>query len=271
MQTRNKNIQQLIGVITGLLFCINVSAQGAVDGFNKGKGNLDLVFSSFFERSGYYFAGLERRKLERNLIGISVYGAYGITDKWDVIAATPLINFQPQDAQLFTKYRVFKVHLTNKLQWDLFPAMGVSFPMSNYKTETANAIGQRATQFMPKLITQFTGNKWFVQAQGGYNHALSPVVSSAVGSIKAGYFNSGWYFDCWFEHQEGFGDKDYLGSVPFDSFRELVVTYNKVGVSIYKSFNQKIGGTLNISQVINGRNIGQATALSVGIVWKPLQ
>lgn len=245
-----------------------IFGQGLVDGFSKGKNKLDLAFGAFYQHSDIYFAGRNPIQYERNLIGLSAFGAFGVTDKLDVIASIPVINFQFQDASLFVKYKVIDTKIKES-QFSLFPAIGISFPTSNYATETGQAIGQRATQIQPKLIGQYTFPKqWFIQVQGGYNYTLDPVPSSAVFSSKIGFYRNKIYADLWFEQQEGFGSIDYKGSEAFSTFRQFVVSYQRIGGTFYYQPHKKVGYTLGASYILNGRNIGKAIAYNIGIVLK---
>lgn len=251
-----------------LLFSNLAFGQGLVDGFSKGKNKLDLAFGTFYQHSDIYFAGRNPINYERNLLGISAYGAYGLTDKIDIIASIPLINFQLQDGGTFIKYRLFSKQI-NKTKFDLFPAVGLSFPLSNYNTESGQAIGQRATQIQPKIIGQLNFPKqWFIQFQGGYNYTLDPVPSSAIASSKLGFYKNKIYADIWYEYQEGFGNIDYKGNEAFTSFRQFVVSYQRVGGSFYYQPHTKVGYTFNTSYILNGRNIGKAIAISFGVVLK---
>ena len=243
-------------------------AQGVVDGFFKGKNNADIALSLAFDNSSKYFAGTNKIDLKRSLFSVGVFGEYGLTEKWDIIASLPVINGKPQDATIFTKYEAARIKLKSA-SLSIIPAVGVSFPASNYNTETGQAIGQRATRIQPKLVVQLAlKNGLFFQAQSGYNYALSPVTSSVPFSFKTGFSKGRIYMDAWFDFQQGFGIKDYQGSVPFDSFRELVVSYTKIGGVFYFAINKHWGTFINGSQVLRGRNTPVATTIGTGVVYR---
>ena len=212
--------------------------------------------------------GHTRSTFKRSLFSVGVFGEYGLTEKWDIIASVPVINGKPQDATIFTKYEAARIKLKSA-SLSIIPAVGVSFPASNYNTETGQAIGQRATRIQPKLVVQLAlKNGLFFQAQSGYNYALSPVTSSVPLSFKTGFSKGRIYIDGWFDFQQGFGNKDYQGSVPFDSFRELVVSYTKIGGVFYFAINKHWGTFINGSQVLKGRNTPVATTIGTGVVYR---
>jgi hypothetical protein len=255
----------LIGLFF-LGFSMSVSAQGNVDGFFKSKGELDLAFSGSYSASKTYFSSVGLINFERNQVILGAYGTYGITDKWNVILNLPLINFKPQDAAVFTKFKLVDVKGENG-EFTLAPALGFSFPMSNYRYQSGQAIGQQAIQIQPKLIIQYKHKaNWFIQTQGGYNYAFDPIPSSVSASVKLGYIYKAWYFDAWFDYQYGIGGEDY-GLIKPD-FRKLGVSYDKVGGVIYRNVGKKTGVFVNGSYIFSGRNIGKAYAVSAGFVLK---
>lgn len=252
--------------ITGISF-FGIS-QGLLDGYLKGKKNLDLAFSAVYESSEKFYAGTQSLALPRDIFSIGAFGAYGITNKWDVVVNIPLINGQLQDGAIGTKYQLLKTKIGGK-NLSILPALTFATPLSNYNTENSQSVGQRATLLSPRLIIQQSlPFGLFIQLQSGYNYAISPVASSVPFSAKVGGGFGKLYVDLWYDYQKGFGDKDYSGSVPYSSFRELVVNYNRIGGVIYYTIKEKTGMFLNYSYTINGRNTAQAIGIGVGVVFK---
>lgn len=251
------------------LFVSNsVLGQGLFDGFLKGKGNNDLALSFASQNSTQYFAGRNLIDYKRNLGILNLFSEYGLTKRMDVIASVPLINFKLQDASLGLKYAVVDKQI-GKGKLTLMPAVAFSTPLSNYATDIGQAIGQRATTFQFRGIMQYRFNdNWFVQSQAGYHYTLDPVPSAYVFSGKVGYMQNKLYIDVWYDRQDGIGDKDYQGTVPYDSFRELVVSHQRVGGVVYHQTFKKYGLFVNWSYLFDGRNAGKAYSVGAGCVWK---
>lgn len=248
------------------LFCHLSWAQGAIDGFLKGRGNLDMALTGAYQHSTKYYDGLGLYDYERSLTIINLFGEFGITDNWDVLASIPMINWQFQDAGIHTKYG-FNLKV-GKSNLRLIPAGGISFPISKYEPHTGQAIGQRATQIQPRMVVQFDGKRgYFIQAQGGYNYALDPVPSSMPLSAKIGIYRSKIYADVWLDYQKGIGGKAWHVD-PISSFRELFVTHTRVGGVFYYAPKPTYGFFINGSYVLDGVNIGKAITLGAGFVYK---
>ena len=107
---------------------------------------------------------------------------------------THVLNLSPQDASLSVKGRILNLGMGESIKFTFGAAAGLSAPISNYNTESSNAIGQRATVVDGRLFFQFhINNGFFIQAQGGYGLAGEPVPSFVPVSIKMGYTSS----ICW--------------------------------------------------------------------------
>lgn len=242
-------------------------AQGNVDGFFKSKGDLDVALSGTYVYSRVYFAGTSPITYKRDQSIIGAYGVYGLNDKWNCIVSLPVINYKAQDLALFAKYKLFYREIEGG-DFTVAPAFGLSFPVANYDTESGQAIGQKAFTLQPKLVVQFKSfQNWFVQIQTGYNYSFNPVPSSYSASAKVGYIYQNWYFDAWYDYQLGIGGKNF-GSGNVNSFRELGVSYERVGGVIYVSMGKRIGAFVGVSTILSGRNIGDANAFNAGVVLK---
>lgn len=255
-------------IITALtILCSSVIfSQGVLDGYFKGKGTLDLAVSGFNQSSNNFFTNTGGLTIPRSLTSFGVFGQYGITSKLDVVVNVPFINFQFQDISLAAKYELMKTELFGK-QLSVIPALVFATPISNYSTNTTEAIGQRATVISPRLIVQQSlFGSLFFQIQTGYNLAVTPVVSSFPLSMKIGGSHKKLYADFWFDHQTGFGGLDY--PVSGDLFRELGVSYNRVGGVFYYGLKNNFGAFFNYSYTLSGRNTPQALGVGTGVVLK---
>lgn len=243
-------------------------AQGPVDGYLKGKGNLDVALSGFYQHSEKFYSGLGLINYERTLTGATFFAEYGVTESADAIVSIPFINGAFQDASIFIKYRLFRKQFGDSFPLTIMTAFGSTFPISNYPTQTGQSIGQRAVQFQPKLVLQYnTKSGVFIQAQSGYNYTLDPVPSSIPFSAKIGYAGNKLYSDLWFDYQKGLGDIIWSGGASID-FRTLHVSYSKIGGVIYYSIKPKIGIFVNGSYILSGINIGKAYSVGAGFVYK---
>lgn len=256
----------LIGLIVAFIYPSKTHAQSAIDGFMKGRKTLDLALSGAFQTADEYIGANGRFDYKRDLSIFNIFGEYGINDKWDVVATLPVINGQLQDAAAYSKYKWTELALSSQ-KLSVLSALGFSTPLSNYETQSGQAIGQRATQFHGHIVLQTTlpaGFYW--QIQGAYHHTLAPVPSSYTLSSKLMYTKNKFYFDLWYEYQKGLGSITYTNSSV--DFRTLTVDYQKIGGVVFYNLKKNWGCFVNASYIFTGLDTNLASTLSLGVTKK---
>jgi hypothetical protein len=255
-------------IIVNSLF---ISAQGRVDGFYKGKGNIELAFGGGAEFATHYFAGNNRIGLSRTILNTSLTIGTGLLDRLDLYLNIPYVKIgkfsSVQDGSIFLKYLIAKKKLSNgELSFSL--AGGYSSNLSDYQISGINAIGQRAKVLDLRPVIHYQDGGWFTTLQFGYNYKFDPVPNATNASIKFGKATAKYYFDVWYENQHSFGGFDYLGTPAPPSFRELGVSYHKVGGTYYVPIGKRFGFFIGAAFVLTGRNIGQGPIVNIGLVMK---
>lgn len=244
------------------------NGQGLVDGFFKGKNKLDFAISGFTQRSEKFYDGIGLIQYKRSLTGVGLFAEYGLRENFDMIVNIPFINGSFQDGTVVMKYGIPFNRSAKERRISLIPALGISFPLADYNTESGQAIGQRALQIQPKFLFQWNTTKGlFYQVQAGYNYAFEPVPSSFITSAKLGYSFGRFYSDVWFEYQHGIGGKAWHVDA-ISSFRELFVTYSRLGGVFYSQLNQRFGIAAGGSYVFSGVNIAKAWTANISLVIK---
>ncbi|MDX1350411.1 MAG: hypothetical protein R3279_09200 [Putridiphycobacter sp.] len=277
-------------IVVCLLFTALSFGQGRVDGFLKGKGNLDIALGSNFEANPNYYAGTKLIALQRNILSVNAFFAYGITNKLDVNLSIPYVNVNGveagiQDPAVFLKYKLFSAplyHIRTGVEQDglrmkegaklhLLLAGGFSSNLTNYQTGGGSAIGQQAKTIDIRPVIHITDLPFgvFITIQGGYNYKFDPVPDAIPFAAKIGLAKAKWYADLWYDGQHGIGGFDYQGFPSPPSFRELGVSYHKIGGTFYKPINQKLGWYAGASYMLAGRNISKGIGGNIGLVYKP--
>jgi hypothetical protein len=273
-----KNIICLVFIV---LTVNTVNGQGRVDGFFKGKGNLDFVLSGGYENNKNYFAGKNKIALGREIFIANTFIAYGITNRLDVNFSMPYIMVNTntrglQDASLFFKYKLMPINIgavegegVPKIYGDLILAGGVSSNFTDYQTEGGSAIGQQAkTIDLRPVLQMYFLHGIFATLQVGYAYKFNPVPNSLSPAIKVGIAKAKIYADVWYEYQYSFGGLDYQGTPIPSSFRELGVNFHKIGTTVYTPIKNKFGIFVGGSYLISGRNTSQGLGVNAGIVLK---
>lgn len=279
--------------LTIALFHLSAFAQGPIDGYMKGKKNLDIALSYTYSASDNYNDGEGNElDLEYKAHMASLFAEYGISDKVGAVMTLPYVvgqgerNFQ--DMGLFVKYRPFYKSLSDKNKIGLILSTGYSFPVSNYQPDVTGALGQRAKVIPLKAIAQAEFDKGiFVNLTGAYHARLDRVSDETLETVQA--TNPGFnetkpgnyatlmlkggmamryiYFDLFAEYQKTFGGVDYEDSVVKPA-QLYAVDYLKIGGVFYYAMDEHAGFALNASYIPFGRNIGNIFSFSAALIVK---
>ena len=287
---RQKRMKKILVII--IVFPLFLIAQGPIDGYLKGEGNLDMAAGMNFSRSrDYYGTNNQVYQLPYSADMFSVFAQYGIKEKLDAVVTIPFIfgQFENkfQDMGLFLKYRPIYKEFNKKGKFGTLLSAGYTFPMSDYTPDATGALGQRAQIFPLRLVSQvefYSG--FFFNVTGTYNvrvdklseetitsmNALNPNFvladpeNSAVFLMRAGVATTHHFFEAILEYQKTFGGVDFVPGVVQPS-QLYGVDYLKVGATYYYGFETN-GIALNTSFIPRGRNIGNILSISLSFIIK---
>ena len=247
-----------------------------LDGWTKGKGNMDLALSTTFEQGTGFYAGEELIDLTRTQVVASIFAARGITKDLDVILSIPYVNISGsggfQDIAFWLKWAPIQTDLGQNWKMSLVAAGGISTPMSNYGTESVSSIGQQATVFMPMALAQFQHNRtgFFFNLSSGYHFKTEPTPDLVPFTFKAGLAKTKYYLEVYFDVGVSQGGKDYRGQGELapDSFTEIGANWSKLGAKYYQPLNDRYGFSCEAFKTLSGRNYDNSIGLAAAFIWK---
>lgn len=268
-----------------------LAAQGVLDGFMRGKGNIVTALSYSNESYDTYFVGDTKTQnpnlgtIKTNSLGIFVSG--GVTDYLDVIVSAPYISAKAtqgfisdqdgfQDISLFVKGRFLNRSFDNGATLSLMAAGGISTPLSDYIADSPVSIGNQSTQLDGRLIAQYRFSQGiFIAAQTGYikrgnvdlDRGLEVSVPDAWDYIlRTGGSYKKWYADAWLQHQNSRNGTNIGPGVPFPSND---IDFTRIGFTLYhpipkfENFGIAVGGGFTLS----GTNIGKSDRFSASLIY----
>jgi hypothetical protein len=277
----------LFFVIQGLV------AQGPIDGYLKGKGNVDIAVS-FSRNTAKTFLGADNQVYNEAFKGslVSVFAEYGLTNQLDIVATLPYTFTSEQsglqDGSLHLKFRPFQFKPKQGGAFHIITAAGISGPLSQYRPLAAGAIGQRAVIFQPKLVLQWeTAIGPFFNLTCGYHLRFDELKETDIRAIqvlrpdyspsspkdytsllfKVGLPAQHYYLDAWVERQITNGGSNYAPMVP-DLPQAYGVTYTQIGGTAYYSDSGKNGVYLSSGYLLHGRNVSKIFRITLGVVIK---
>lgn len=252
-----------------MLLAFAVSAQGPISGFMPGRGVTIVAPAYSTEHFNDYLFGKEKMASPLRTNAYSLYLEHGFSDTFALVVNIPYlkiddINRGLQDGGIFIKYRNQRQQYKSG-NLSAITALGLSFPLSAYPTQTAHPIGAGAISFQGRFLMQYNFQSGaFLQAQSGLEFRLLEVIQVAMPVLVRFGYGSKWYFaEGWVEWYNTFGngiDSNTSGGAGSDWLR--------VGATLYfpvvKNFGVFVGG----ARVLTGRNIGLSNRLNVGAVYR---
>lgn len=273
-------------------------SQGLIDGFMRGAGKGVVALSYSSENYKNFYKGTTLVS-EPNLgtittQSISLFAAVGLLNQLDIVASLPYITASPsqgtlssqsaiQDIAIALKWKPIELKIENIGTVSGIVSAGVSTPMSEYVADAAVAVGHHFSSGDVRVLGNFmTDFGLFASVQAGYNRrgdvnldhvtldgTMKTTVPDAVDiSTKIGFGTSEYYIDAWIQNQTSRGGTD-IGNTDA-SFPSNGVSFSRIGFTGYYPlplFDRMFGVSISGSNTLDGRNVGNSTRFSVGLVY----
>lgn len=275
-----------------ITFAISSSkAQGLLDGFMRGKGQIVTALSYSNESYDTYFVGSNKTQNENlgtiKTNSVNFFVAGGLTDYLDVVVSLPYIETSAtqgfwsdqkdfQDINLFLKGRFFENNFTESGKLSILGAIGVITPLSDYIADAPVSIGSKSTQLEGRLIAQFrTSLGIFVAAQLGYSKRGNVTIDRGLEVsvpdawdyiVRAGGSYKKLYADAWLQHQNSRNGTNIGPGVPFPSNE---IDFSRIGVTLYHPVPklENFGVALSAGFTLSGTNIGKSDRFTASLVY----
>ncbi len=289
-----------------LLICVlpfSTFAQTITDGLMMAKKDLCTGFMFSQDKWTNYWEGDLKR--ENESIGtmtsqsIMWVGAYGVTDKINVIAMLPYVNnkfdngtFRPakgiQDLTIAAKYNFLTIEGAGS-RFKTFAGLAFSTPMSDYTPDYFPlSLGAHTTNLSWRLTQNFKmENGFYVTASGAYtwrsNTKLDRTAYFTNGQlyrtdevkmpnvfdfvVSLGYMKSGFQGELFYTQQNTLGGDDIRRQdMPFVSNR---MNFSKTGAlaMYYLPKPQGLAVRASVMLTVAGRNVGESTNLMGGLLY----
>ncbi|MCU0352509.1 MAG: transporter [Cytophagales bacterium] len=289
-----------VWLVLSFLLVGRLAAQTPTDGLMMSRGNFCAALVYNHSQWNQYWEGTNFRA-NPNLGTVSMQsgmamGALGITDNLNLIVALPYVQTRAsasylqgqrgfQDASVWLKYRFAKTQVVGGTL-SAFVTGGVSTPTTNYLADYLPlSIGLRSQTASSRLVLDYLSKPGFyVTAQAGYTRRGNiridrdsylyenrlyytnevRVPDMADGTVRIGFRNKRFQTDVYLERFAALsGDDIRYNDMPFPTNAMKATTVGWYGRLNIKQLSI-IGGA---SHVLSGRNVGQSTGFSAGVLY----
>jgi hypothetical protein len=292
-------------VLMGMVvFVAALWGQTIEDGIMMGRGRLCGGYMFTQDTwDQYWEGGLKRSNGNIGMMvtrGQHIFANYGVTDKVNVIAQLPHMRTHAtqgfnagmrgwQDATVAAKWKFFQAPLTEQGTLRLFGGISAVTPMSDYTPDFLPfSIGLGSRRLSARMTAHFrTNGGWFVNAHNAYtrrdgveldrpffftNGRLTFSDRVAMPSVydlnlSGGYIKGEMVLSGSFHEQRTLGGGDIRrNDMPFISNR---MNLSRFGgwAKIPVPRHERISMVAGYSYVVNGRNVGQSTMVTAGVMY----
>jgi len=253
--------------------------------------------------SKYWEGGLKRTNGNIGTVTmqeVSYMAAYGVTDRLTLMATLPYVRTNAsagplqgqsgvQDITLAGKYRLLSTPLTSVGTLHVIAAGGYGTPVTDYTADFLPlSIGLQSKRVIGRGMLSFQAKRgWYINGSAGYtwrsnvtldrpayftdgkltlsNEVRMPDVADYV--VAAGFQRAGLNFSVPFTSQYTLGGGDIRRQdMPFVSNR---MNFSKIEARLqYAIPKLKVASVrLGASRILDGRNVGQSTGFTAGLIF----
>lgn len=267
-------------------FCLLValaipSFAADLDGFQPPRGKGDLAFSLSLDTYDHFWFGTDRRATPPALGKItnttfSLWWRHGLTDRIALIAALPYVetegdgsaNFDEsdlQDLEVLVQYRLFTHRGNGSGRHTVALGGGIRTPAANYRSDTPVSVGDESTDALLRVVYLFQWGRNYFSQQVGYDVRsddppnglpLTTTIAHSFGRTTGSLI---------YQRYIATGGTD-IGDPGF-TFPSNKDEFERIWAKVFVRANEKFGVSLAGYGTLNGRNSGDSTGISVGVVW----
>jgi hypothetical protein len=284
----------------GIVFC--VQGQTEIDGLFMQKKFFCTGVTAGYSSWKHYWEGTNKRNND-NLGTVStthaaLMGNYGISGKLNLLFGIPYVKTKAgagqlagqsgvQDLSLFAKWNAREFNLGHQQTLRAILVAGVSTPVTNYTPDLLPlSIGLKCKMASLRGMIDYERGDWFATASYAYvlrgnvkldresyyttslhytNEVFMPDVSNI--NLRAGYRTEDWIVEAIFDQRNTLGGFDISkNNMPFVS-NKMNATSLGLHVKYETAFLDGLSIVADASTVVNGRNVGQASAFGGGFFY----
>jgi len=267
-----RNAIVFVGVF--LLATVTASAQD-LNGFLRDKGSGDVAVSLTSESYDMFWRGETKVSNpgvgQVDTVSASIWMAYGLTDRWTLIASLPWVDADGDGTGGFADSGIQDLSVLGATRLAefgngggsrLIGAVGVRTPASNYEGDQPVSLGDDTTDWLVRLVYQFRRESFYVSQQVGYDVRGGDAPDGVPLYTEAGYTFGRTTVNAFFSKLLADGGTD-IGDPGF-TFPSNQEEYERTGAKVYVRINERFGVALSGFTTLDGRNTGDSTGFSLG-------
>lgn len=245
-----------------------------LNGFLPAAGSGDVALSFTAEGYDEFWVGTTRVSDpgvgEVEIRSLSLWGRWGFTDRFAVVANLPYVDaegdglggFEDAGLQDLTALGLFR--LWESGPHSLLGAAGARTDVGDYEANLPVSLGDGTTDALFRAVYQFTSGPFYVSQQVGYDLRGGDAPDGFPFYTEAGYSFGRTTVSGFYQHYEADGGTD-IGDPGF-TFPSNREEFQRLGAKVYARATPRWGFSVAGFTTLDGRNSGDTSGISVGVV-----
>lgn len=267
-------------IAVAALAAASVVASGAthaidLNGFQRAPGHGDVSVSYTSESYDSFWRGEEKVMNpgvgEVDTTSVSVFLAYGLTDRLTLFAELPYVDaegdgtagFFANDLSDLTALASYRVWGGGESRHSLLCAAGIRTIASNYVADAPVSVGDGTADWLARVVYQYRGERFYVSQQVGLDVRGGDAPDGIPLYTEAGLTWRRATFIAFYSQLVADGGTD-IGDPGF-TFPSNQEEWQRGGLKAYVEVGDGFGVSLSSFTTFDGRNTGDATGFSLGL------
>lgn len=265
-----------------LLFLLPIAATTAraqdLDGFSPGPGKGDIALSYSFDSYDEFWVGDEKvsepalGEVESNTP--SIWLRHGFTEKLTVVASLPYVDAEGdgfagfaesdlQDLMVLGQYRVFMREAAAR--HSIVLGGGFRTPASSYEANSPVDIGDGTTDALFRAVYLLQSGSFYLSSQVGWDVRGDDAPDGLPLAITGAWGFGRTWLSATYSRYYADGGTD-IGDPGF-TFPSNEDEYERIGAKVFSRINDRFGWSVAGFTTLDGRNTGDTTGYSGGLVF----
>ena len=205
---------------------------------------------------------------------VNLWLRYGFTDRFSIVANVPYVDVDSDGTMGFADDGIADVEAlalfsvldraAGGARHRLIAGAGLRTPASNYVADAPVSLGDGSTDLLLRLVYQIQAGGFYASQQIGFDSREDDVPDNFPLYTEAGYTWGRWTGSLFYSRLFADGGTD-IGEAGF-TFPSNEEEYSRAGGKIYARFTDSFGGSVSAFTALDGKNTGDTTGVSAGLV-----
>ena len=250
-----------------------------LNGFLPARGEGTAALSYTGESYDEFWVG--RTRVEEPALGevetasTSLWLRWGFTERLAVVGNLPYADVTTDgaagledsgaaDLEALVLFRLLETS-TGAVRHRVVAGAGVRTPASDYEGDAPVSLGDDTTDALVRFVYQLESGGFYLSQQVGFDARGDDAADTVPLFTELGYTAGRVTVSAFYSYLAADGGTD-IGDPGF-TFPSNQEEYERAGAKLFGRFTDRIGGTVSAFTTLDGRNTGDATGLSAGLVF----